>query len=124
MHIGLDGRVRSADMEYKIPGESKFRVTNRPIHKLALMVPEEEQTMEELKIRRKRGKGRQYTGKPRDDNKRESSDKEGAAMEGATCQWAQIMERLKKVTRKGRVWEKLLRRKGNQRSKKRARKHP
>ncbi len=47
VHIGLDGRVRSADVEYKIPGESKFHVTTRPIHKLILMVPVEEQTMEE-----------------------------------------------------------------------------
>ncbi len=47
MHFGLDGKVRSVDVEYKIPGESKFCVTTRPIHKLVLMVPVEEQTMEE-----------------------------------------------------------------------------
>jgi hypothetical protein len=32
---------------YKIPGESKFHVTTRPIHKLVLVVLVEEQTMEE-----------------------------------------------------------------------------
>ncbi len=34
-------------MEYKVPGESKTRVTTRPIHKLVLVVPVEEQTMED-----------------------------------------------------------------------------
>ncbi len=34
-------------MEYKIPGESKFCMTTRPIHKLVLVVPVEKQTMEE-----------------------------------------------------------------------------
>ncbi len=47
VHVGSDGKVRSADVEYKIPGESKFHVTTRPIHKLVLVVPVEEQTMEE-----------------------------------------------------------------------------
>jgi hypothetical protein len=39
--------VREADIEYKFPGESRFRSTTRPIHKLVLVVPLEEQTMEE-----------------------------------------------------------------------------
>jgi hypothetical protein len=43
----MDGKVLSADVKYKIPGESTFRVTTRPIHKLVLIVPVEEQTMEE-----------------------------------------------------------------------------
>jgi hypothetical protein len=43
----LDGKVKAADIEYKVPGESKFRSTTRPIHKLVLVVPVEEQTMEE-----------------------------------------------------------------------------
>ncbi len=43
--VGSDRKVRSADIEYKIPGESRFRVTTRPIHKLLLVVPVEEQTM-------------------------------------------------------------------------------
>jgi hypothetical protein len=47
VHGGTDGRVRSADIEYKIPGENKFRVSTRPIHKIVLAVPVEEQTMEE-----------------------------------------------------------------------------
>jgi hypothetical protein len=50
MHVGLDGRVRDADVEYKVPRESKFRVTTRPIHKLALVVPVEEQTMEDPEV--------------------------------------------------------------------------
>jgi hypothetical protein len=47
VHVGSDGKVRWADVKYKIPGESKFRVMTRHIHKLVLMVPVEEQTMEE-----------------------------------------------------------------------------
>jgi hypothetical protein len=35
--------VRAADIEYKLPGESFFRTTTRPIHKLVLVVPIEEQ---------------------------------------------------------------------------------
>jgi hypothetical protein len=35
--------VRAADVEYKLPGESVFRMTTRPIHKLVLVVPVEEQ---------------------------------------------------------------------------------
>jgi hypothetical protein len=50
VHTGLDGKVRSVDVEYKIPGEFKFWVTTRPIHKLGLEVPVEEQTMEESEV--------------------------------------------------------------------------
>jgi hypothetical protein len=39
VHSGIDGKIRSADVEYKIPGESKFRVLTIPIHKLMLIVP-------------------------------------------------------------------------------------
>ncbi len=35
--------MRAADIEYKLPGESVFRVTTQPIHKLVLVVPVEEQ---------------------------------------------------------------------------------
>ncbi len=35
--------MRAADIEYKLPGESVFRITTRPIHKLVLFVPIEEQ---------------------------------------------------------------------------------
>ncbi len=35
--------MRAADIEYKLPGESVFRTTTRPIHKLVLIVPIEEQ---------------------------------------------------------------------------------
>jgi hypothetical protein len=45
VHISTDGKVRAADIEYKLPGESVFRTTTRPIHKLVLVVPIEEQVM-------------------------------------------------------------------------------
>ncbi len=47
VHAGSDGKVRSADVDYKIAGENKFQVTTGPIHKLMLVVPVEEQTMDE-----------------------------------------------------------------------------
>ncbi len=43
VHASADGKVRAADVEYKLPGESVFRMTTRPIHKLVLVVPVEEQ---------------------------------------------------------------------------------
>ncbi len=43
VHTSTDGKVRAADIEYKLPGESVFRTTTRPIHKLVLIVPIEEQ---------------------------------------------------------------------------------
>jgi hypothetical protein len=43
VHVGTDGKVRAADVEYKLPGESVFRMTTRPIHKLVLIIPMEEQ---------------------------------------------------------------------------------
>jgi hypothetical protein len=43
VHAGTDGKVRAADIEYKLPGESVFRMTTRPIHKLVLIIPVEEQ---------------------------------------------------------------------------------
>jgi hypothetical protein len=46
VHIGADRKVRAADVEYKVLRESKFCVMTRPIHKLVLAVPVEEQTME------------------------------------------------------------------------------
>jgi hypothetical protein len=45
VHISADGRVRAADIEYKLPGESVFGTTTRPIHKLVLVVPVEEQAI-------------------------------------------------------------------------------
>jgi hypothetical protein len=39
VHTSADGKVRAADVEYKLPGESVFRMTTRPIHKLVLVVP-------------------------------------------------------------------------------------
>jgi hypothetical protein len=43
VHTSADGKVRAADIEYKLPGESVFRTTTRPIHKLVLVIPVEEQ---------------------------------------------------------------------------------
>ncbi len=43
--------MRAADVEYKLPGESTFRTTTRPIHKLVLVIPVEEQNLEADKIR-------------------------------------------------------------------------
>jgi hypothetical protein len=44
---GTDGKVRLADIQYEVPGENKFRISTRPIHKLVLIIPMEEQTMED-----------------------------------------------------------------------------
>jgi hypothetical protein len=43
VHASTDDKVRAADIEYKLPGESVFRTTTRPIHKLILVIPVEEQ---------------------------------------------------------------------------------
>jgi hypothetical protein len=46
VHVGTDGKVRAADIENKIPGEVRFRVTTRPIHKMVLIIPMEERMTE------------------------------------------------------------------------------
>ncbi len=43
VHASSDDKVRAADIEYKLPGESVFRTTTRLIHKLVLVIPVEEQ---------------------------------------------------------------------------------
>jgi hypothetical protein len=43
VHVGTDGRVRAADIEYRLPGETRYRTTTRPIHKMVLIIPVEEQ---------------------------------------------------------------------------------
>ncbi len=43
VHVSSDDKVRAADIEYKLPGESVFRTTTRPIHQLVLVIPVEEQ---------------------------------------------------------------------------------
>ncbi len=43
VHVSSDDKVRAADIEYKLPGESALRTTTRPIHKLVLVIPVEEQ---------------------------------------------------------------------------------
>jgi hypothetical protein len=45
VHTSADGKVRAADIEYKLPRESVFRTTTRSIHKLVLVVPVEEQAV-------------------------------------------------------------------------------
>jgi hypothetical protein len=50
VHIGMDGKVRAADIEYKIPGETRFRTTTWPIHKMVLVIPVEEQRAENGKV--------------------------------------------------------------------------
>jgi hypothetical protein len=52
VHAGTDGKVRAADIEYKLPGESVFRMTTRPIHKLVLIIPVEEQVSATDKVER------------------------------------------------------------------------
>ncbi len=37
--------MRAADIEYKLPGEASFRMTTRPIHKLVMVLPVEEQAV-------------------------------------------------------------------------------
>ncbi len=64
IYVGLDGKVRSADLEYKVPGKSKFRVTTRPIHKLVLVVPVEEQTWRSKRTRRARRRGDPQAERP------------------------------------------------------------
>jgi hypothetical protein len=43
VHIGTDGRVRAADIKYRLPGDTRYRTTTRPIHKMVLIIPVEEQ---------------------------------------------------------------------------------
>ncbi len=45
VHVSSDGRVRAADVEYKLPREAVYRATTRPIHKLVMVLPVEEQAV-------------------------------------------------------------------------------
>jgi hypothetical protein len=42
VHVSTDGRVRAVYVEYKFPGETVYRMTTRPIHKLVMVLPVEE----------------------------------------------------------------------------------
>ncbi len=53
VHTSADGKVRAADIEYKLPGESVFRTTTRPIHKLVLVVPSKNRSLQWAKRREK-----------------------------------------------------------------------
>jgi hypothetical protein len=57
VHVSTDGRVRAADIEYKLPRESVFRTTTRPIHKLVLVVPVEEQAAAGVPVEGEGGQG-------------------------------------------------------------------
>ncbi len=46
VHVGTDGKVMSPDIEYRLPGETKYCTTTRPIHKMVPIVPVEEQARE------------------------------------------------------------------------------
>ncbi len=63
VHASADGKVRAADVEYKLPGESVFRTTTRPIHKLVLVVPVEEQGLEIDKIKEPEAPSREVAAK-------------------------------------------------------------
>jgi hypothetical protein len=84
VHVGTDGKVRAADIEYKVPGKARFRSTTRPIHKLVLIITVEEQVIEEDE-----GGGEALEPEPRDQGKRGDSgaqerEENGIAeMEGA-----------------------------------------
>jgi hypothetical protein len=65
VHIGTDGKVRAADIEYKVPRESKFRTTTSLIHKLVLVILVEEQTMEEKE--KQGGQERNEEGQEKED---------------------------------------------------------
>ncbi len=69
VHVRTDGKVRAADIEYKVPGAARFWSTTRPIHKLVLIVPVEEQVIEEdeggeidQEFEAKDGHGDEYNG--------------------------------------------------------------
>ena len=40
---GSDGLVRKVVLKYKLPNEKTFRLVDRPIHDIAVVVPVEEQ---------------------------------------------------------------------------------
>ncbi len=37
-HVGTDGRVRTAEIKYRLPGETVYRTTTRPVHKLVMVI--------------------------------------------------------------------------------------
>ena len=41
--LGSDGLVRKVVLKYKLPNEKTFRLVDRPIHGIAVVVPVEEQ---------------------------------------------------------------------------------
>jgi hypothetical protein len=61
VHVGMDGRVRSADIEYRLPGETVYRTTTRPIHKLVMIIPVEEQIAASRNTRTTEPKGEELS---------------------------------------------------------------
>ena len=47
---GLDGLVRKVVLKYKLPNEKTFRLVDRPIHGIAVIVPIEEQSTQQQSI--------------------------------------------------------------------------
>jgi hypothetical protein len=47
IHKESDGKVRSEEVKYKIPGEIGFRITTHSTSKLIMVVPSEEEDMGE-----------------------------------------------------------------------------
>jgi hypothetical protein len=93
VHAGSDGKVRSADVEYKIPGESKFRVTTRPSHKLVLVIPVEEQTMEEPEDLVEGGEEEVHTQEDWNSNRaEEKQEREEPAIEGPSLEGPALEE--------------------------------
>jgi hypothetical protein len=74
VHVSTDGRVRAADIEYKLLGESVYMTTTRPIHKLVMILPVEEQ----MAARGQEGEG---TMKPKNQQHRQQ-EAGGAICEG------------------------------------------
>ncbi len=94
VHVSTDGRVRSADIEYRLPGETVYRTTTRPIHKLVMVVlveeqaaasglegekvtrPEEPKPLPAEKPKAVEAEGRLQQGTPMDDSQRKKRTEE------------------------------------------------
>jgi hypothetical protein len=50
--VGEDGRVRSAEVEYRNASEKVFRTTTRPIQKLVVLVPVDYKFEDDIASRR------------------------------------------------------------------------
>ena len=48
--LGSDGLVRTVNLEYKLPGEKKFRTVDRPVQGISVIVPIEEQNPDDSAV--------------------------------------------------------------------------